>query len=73
MKWRLDPGQIEVVDDAVAEVLRKKTSGQRMAMVGEAWESARAWIEGSVRSQHQDWSEEQIMAQVRWRLTGESD
>ncbi|NOZ20726.1 MAG: hypothetical protein GXP25_06510 [Planctomycetes bacterium] len=36
MKWRLDLGQIEVVDDAVADALREKTPGQRMAMVGEA-------------------------------------
>ncbi len=33
IKWRLDAGQIEVVDDAVAEVLRRHTLTQRVAMV----------------------------------------
>ena len=69
MKWRLDDGQIVVVDDAVAEILRRKTPGERMAMVGEAWRFARVWIEGAVRSQHPDWSEAQVAAEVQRRLT----
>jgi hypothetical protein len=41
MRWRLDDGQIEVIDEAQAKVLRAKTPAQRVAMVGleEIWRS----------------------------------
>lgn len=67
-KWRLDPGQIEVVDDAVAEVLRRKTPGDRMLMVGRGWSFAKQWIASGLRGQHPDWNEPQIEAEVRRRL-----
>jgi hypothetical protein len=70
MKWRLDDGQIEVVDDAVAEALRRKTPGERVAMIGDAWRFALMWIEGAVRSQHEDWDEDQVAAEVRRRMCG---
>ncbi|MDP6439309.1 MAG: hypothetical protein QGH74_06725 [Candidatus Brocadiia bacterium] len=70
MKWRLDDGQIEVVDDAMAEVLRQKMPAERMVMVGSAWRFARMWIEGAVRSQHGDWEEDRVAAEVRRRLNG---
>ena len=73
MKWRLDDGQIEVVDERVAEILRRKTPGERMAMVGAAWRSARIWIECAVRSQHQDWDEDRVAAEVRRRMRGGTD
>ncbi len=70
MNWRLDFGQIEVVDDAVAEVLRHKTVTQRLAMVFAAHRMARMLIEGSLRSTHPDWSEDQIRSQASRRLLG---
>ena len=70
MKWRLDDGQIEVVDEAMAEVLRQKTPGERMVMVGSAWRFARMWTEGAVRSQHAEWEEDRVAAEVRRRLSG---
>ncbi len=72
MKWRLDDGQIEVVDDAVAEILRNKTPGERIAIVGDIWKTARVIVEGGARSRHPDWNDAQIDAEARIRLTGES-
>ncbi len=73
MKWRLDDGQIEVVDDAVAEVLRRKTPGERIAMVGAAWRFARTWIESAVRSQHPDWNAGQVQREVAKKMSGPLD
>jgi hypothetical protein len=70
MKWRLDPGQIEVVDDAVAEILRRKTPGERMAMVGDMWRFARIWVEAAIRSEHPEWDDATVSAAAARRLNG---
>ena len=70
MQWRLDDGQIEVVDDAVAEILRRKTPGERMEMMGECWRFARIWVEGAVRSRHPEWDDARVNAEVSRRLSG---
>ncbi len=46
MRYRLDPGQIEVVDDAVAAILRKKTPAERAAMVFRYNRRMRIAVEG---------------------------
>ena len=68
MKWRLDDGQIEVLDDEVAEVLRRKTPAERMALVGEAWDFARRWVRAAVRAEQPDWDESAVQAEVSRRL-----
>ena len=73
MKWRLDDGQIEVVDDDVAAILRTKTPGERMMIVAEAWEFAEIWIRAAVRHQNPAWSDEQVEAEVCRRMAGEAD
>ncbi|MBL7133787.1 MAG: hypothetical protein ISS78_06795 [Phycisphaerae bacterium] len=70
MKWRLDPGQIEVVDDAVAEVLRRKTPAERIAMVFDANDTMRLIIAGGLRTQHPEWSDDDIAAEVAGRMLG---
>jgi hypothetical protein len=70
IKWRLDAGQIEVVDDAVAQALRQKTPGERMLMVSEGWRFAKLWIEGNIRTQHPSWGDDEVNAEVRRRLSG---
>jgi hypothetical protein len=69
IKWRLDPGQIEVVDEAVAAILRQKTPSQRIALAGSAHRTARAILTARIRSQHSDWSDEQVRDAVARRLT----
>ena len=70
MKWRLDAGQIEVVDDAVADILRKKTVTQRVAIALDANRTARMLVSAAVRRQHADWSDGQIAAEVARRMCG---
>ncbi len=73
IKWRLDPGQIEVVDDAVAALLREKTAAQRIEMTAAAHRTARALLTGQVRSQHPEWTDEQVQREVARRLTRGTD
>jgi hypothetical protein len=68
-KWRLDPGQIEVVDDAVADILRRKTPVEKLALVFAANRTMRLRIEGALRTWHPDWSDEQIRREIARRMT----
>jgi hypothetical protein len=67
---RLDHGQIEVLDQSMAEVLRQKTAAERVEMISAAHRTARQLVTGGVRHQHPDWDEAQVEAEVRRRLLG---
>jgi hypothetical protein len=69
-RWRLDPGQIEVVDDAVAEILRQKSTAQRGEMILAAHRTARLLLTAAVRRQHPDWDARQVAQEVARRLIG---
>ena len=73
MKWRLDKGQIEVVDDAVADVLRRMTSGQRVEAALAANRLVRLRLQGYLRSLHPDWDGERIQAEIARRMRLGSD
>jgi hypothetical protein len=60
--------RVEVVDDAVAHVLRTKTPAERILMMGEAWRSAMAWLVGVIGTMHPDWDRGRIMSEVLRRL-----
>jgi hypothetical protein len=70
MEWRLDDGQIEVVDDAMAEVLRRKTMAERVMMVSGMHRTARLLLEAQVRRNHPDWDDKRVMAEVARRISG---
>ena len=65
---RLDQGQIEVVDDMMAEVLRRKTPAERMAIGNSLWRSARQLLMASVRDRHPDWDARRIQEEVAKRF-----
>ncbi len=73
MKWRLDKGQIEVVDDAVAQVLRAKTPTERVGMLLAANRTMRLVIEGGLRTRHPEWLDARISAEVARRMLLGSD
>jgi hypothetical protein len=71
-RWRLDVGQIEVIEDRLAEALRRKTPAQRVAMISEANETMRQLIAGGLRTRHPEWSDERIRAEVVRRMLGDA-
>ena len=73
MKRRLDKGQMEVVDDVAAEVLRRKTPAERMEMALAANRLVRQRIEGHLRTVHSDWDDARIQAEVTRRMRLGSD
>ncbi len=73
MKWRLDSGQIEVLDEAMADILRRKTPAEKVQMIGAAQRTARRLLAAGVRHQHPDWDDARVEAEVLWRLTRGAD
>ncbi len=66
---RLDPGQIEVMDDQMAEVYRQMTGAQRLAIASGMFASARRMLLSHLRATHPEWSEEQVLREAARRLS----
>jgi hypothetical protein len=66
---RLDAGQIEVMDDAMANVLRAKSGSERLRIVDDLFRSARRLVAAGVRAQHPDWTQEQTDRETARRLS----
>jgi hypothetical protein len=60
---------IEVVDDVMADVLRRKTPAERLAIAHSMWQSAHHMITNLVRAEHVGWPDEQIGREVARRLS----
>jgi hypothetical protein len=60
--------QIEVVDDLVAEILRKKTPGERLRIGFEMWMSTRRMLLAHIRHIHPEWSQEETEKEVSRRF-----
>lgn len=66
---RLDEGQIEVVDEAMVEILRQKEPWERIAIGFSLWIGARNMLTSHLASIHPDWTEEQILREVARRMS----
>lgn len=52
---------VELLDDAIVEVLRRKTPAERVAMIFAANRTMRLRLEGHLRSRHPDWDHQTVM------------
>ncbi len=67
--YRLDDGQIEVVDDIVAEILKKKSPAERLKIGLGMWYSARVQLLSNIKSLHPAWDKEKIQREAARRLS----
>ena len=65
---RLDRGQIEVVDDVMAEVLRGKTPAERIQIGCTIWTSAHNMLTSHLKKTHPEWNAERLNQEVARRL-----
>src|SRR5688572_7114620 len=70
VRQAVDPRNIEVIDDELAQVLRDKTPAERVEMIGAANRTARLLAAAGIRYNHPDWDEAQIQAEVIRRVCG---
>ena len=66
---RLDPGQIEVVSDEMAEVYRRMTPAERWAVACGMFSSARRMILSHLRTEHPNWDDCRIREEAARRLS----
>ena len=63
--WR----RIEVVDEAMAEVLRRKTPAERIAIGFGLSRSARMMLQAQLAERHPEWDRQRVDREVARRLS----
>lgn len=66
---RLDRGQIEVVDDAMADVFKHKTPAERIKIGFNLWTAAHDMLMTHLKKTHPEWGEDIIAKEVAKRLS----
>lgn len=66
---KLDPRNIEILDDDMAAVLRAKTGAERLQIADRLFDFARDFVAARIRQEHPDWSVEQQRREVARRLS----
>lgn len=66
---RPNPRKIEVVSEEMAEILRRKSGAERLAIASGLFSFARQLVVSRIRSQHPDWDEESITREAARRLS----
>jgi hypothetical protein len=64
-----DPSKWEMVDDATAEVLRRMTPGQRLAIMDDLFQMARRSLRAQAENDHPDWTAEQVSREVARQIS----
>ena len=62
----IDP---EVVSDEMAEILRRKTPTERLAITHGMWRFAQVLVRGGVKNQHPEFTEAEIERAVARRMS----
>jgi len=68
-RYRLDPRNVEIVDKDVARILRTKTGAERLRIAFGMYESARNMLTSLLTTDHPDWNEDEVRAEVNKRLS----
>ena len=59
----------EIVDDRMAEVLRSKSTAERLAVAFSMWRTARLMILANLQREHPDWTAEQLSSETAKRMS----
>jgi hypothetical protein len=71
---RLTPRNIELADDDAIAMFRRMSFADKLRVMNSMYNSARKWVDASVRRQHPGWSEAQLRREIARRLShGEID
>lgn len=66
----IDPRRIEVVDEEMAAVLRSKTGAERLRIASGMFAAARRMLASQLTSEHPEWDEQRVQAEVARRIAG---
>ena len=60
---------MEILDDAMADILRRKTPAERLAIANGMWKFARDMLRANLVREHPDWTAEEVNRMVARRLS----
>ncbi len=60
---------VEVMDDAMAEVFRKKSEVERLRIGFRMWKSARVILRAAILTEQPDWSADQVNREIAKRIS----
>lgn len=66
---RLDDGQIEIIDDMMAELYKKRAPIERLQIAFGLWRSTKIQLCNCLRSLHPEWNEEKVQKEVVRRIS----
>lgn len=66
---RVDPHNVEVMDDGMAAILRTKTGSERLRIAFGMYSFARRALLSHVRTEHPEWSQEEVRREAARRLS----
>jgi len=66
---RLDQGQIEMVDDTIAEILRRKTPAERIRIGFAMWTSVRNMLMAHLKKTHPERNNDRVEKEVARRFS----
>ena len=66
---RLDKGQIEVLDEDIAKILKTKSHADRIRIGFSLWTSSCNMLRSHLKSSHPDWSKEKVDSEVVRRFS----
>ena len=64
--------KFEIIDDQMAEILRRKTDVQRLRSVDGFWRSARAILRAAIVTEHPDWDRTRVNVEISKRISNEA-
>ena len=60
---------MEILDDAMADILRRKTPAERLAIANGMWRFARDMLRATLTREHPEWTEDEVNRMVARRLS----
>jgi hypothetical protein len=69
LPFRLDSGQIEVIDELMVEVFKNKSPYERLQIASTLWWSAKQYLFASIARFHPEWNHKMIHTEVIKRLS----
>ncbi len=63
------PPVVELIDDAMAHMLRGKSEVERLQIAGRMWRSARVMLRAAIRSEHPEWDAQQLNREIACRIS----
>jgi hypothetical protein len=61
--------KMEILDDAMAEILRRKSPAERLAIANGMWRFARDLLFANIAREHPDWTKDEVNRMVARRLS----